>query len=86
MQKVENRDIILSKSNHATNQTFDKMLRTLEENENNILLLGKYVNQSGLSKMALNKQISEKLGMVQRQQKQVVNGFNNNAILQNKIF
>ena len=86
MQKIENHDIILSKSNYATNRTFDEMLQTLEENKNNILLLGNNVNRSILYKMALKETISEKLGIVQTQQLQVVNGFNKNAILQNKIF
>ena len=36
--------------------------------------------------MALKETISEKMGIVQTQQLQVVNGFNKNAILQNKIF
>ena len=86
MQKIENHDIILSKSNYATNRTFDEMIRALEENKNNILLLGNNVNRSILYKMALKETISEKLEIVQTQQLQVVNGFNKNAILQNKIF
>ena len=86
MQKIGNHDIILSKSNYATNQTFGEMLRTLEENKNNILLLGDNVSRSILDKMALKQTISEKLRIVQTQQLQVVNGFNKNAILQNKIF
>ena len=86
MQKIESHDIILSKSNYATNRTFDEMIRALEENKNNILLLGDNVNRSSVYKMALKQIISEKLGIVQTQQLQVVNGFNKNAILQNKIF
>ena len=86
MKNIKSHDIILSKLNYATNKTFDEMLRTLEENKNNILLLGNNVNRSILYKMALKETISEKLGIVQTQQLQVVNGFNKNAILQNKIF
>ena len=86
MKNIKSNDIILSESNYATNKTFDGMLRTLEENRNNILLLGNNVNRSILHKMALKQIISEKLGIVQTQQLQVVNGFNKNAILQNKIF
>ena len=86
MQKIENHDIILSKSNFATNRTFDEILRALEENKNNILLLSDNVNRSSIYKMALKETISEKMGIVQTQQLQVVNGFNKNAILQDKIF
>ena len=85
-QKIENRDIMVSKSNYAINQTFDEMLRTLEENKKNILVWSNNVNQSILDKTVLKQTIIEKLGILQKQQQQVVNGFNSNAILQNKIF
>ena len=85
-QKIENRDIMVSKSNYAINQTFDEMLRTLEENKKNILVWSNNVNQSILDKTVLKQTIIEKLGILQKQQQQVVNGFNRNAILQNKIF
>ena len=85
-QKIENRDIMVSKSNYATNQTLDEMLRTLEENKNNIMVWSNNVNQSILDKTGLKQTIIEKLGILQKQQQQVVNGFNSNAILQNKIF
>ena len=86
MKNIKSHDIILSKSNYATNRTFDEMIRALEENKNNILLLGDNVSRSILDKMALKQTISEKLRIVQTQQLQVVNGFNKNAILQNKMF